>query len=135
MNVAQKGLNLLDLKPFQESREERSSSSSREVVRTQIKKYAPKVIIDELIFSIGDIRYLDMRGPSLKQNHFLAGIRGATYYNVRGTQDVTAIVVVEVLKKIGYGYLEAQLQKLQNYAVSSEAPPKGFLSQIMEVLS
>jgi len=41
MNVSQKGLNLLALKPLQKSNEERSSFS-REAVGTQIKKYVPE---------------------------------------------------------------------------------------------
>jgi len=134
MNVSQKGLNLLDLKPLKKSNEERSSSS-RESVRTQIKKYVPEVIIDELIFSIGDISYLDTSGPALKQNRYKAGIRGATYYNLRGTQDVTAIVVGEVLKKMGWGYLEAQFQKLQSRSGSAGASKGGFFSQIMKALN
>ncbi len=134
MNAPKKGLNLLELKPLQKSNEERSSSS-REVVRTQIKKYIPEVIIDELIFSIGDISYLDMSGLSLKQNRYRAGIRGATYYNIRGTQDMIAIVAGEALKKMGFGYLEAQFQKLQSRSVSSEVQKGGFLSKVMEVLN
>jgi hypothetical protein len=93
------------------------------------------VIIDELIFSIGDISYLDSSGPSLKQNRYRAGIRGATYYNIRGTQDVTAIVVGEVLKKMGFGYLKAQFQKLQDRPGSSEAKRSGLFSQAMAALS
>lgn len=134
MNVPQKGLNLLELKPLQKSNEERSSSS-REAAQGQIKKYAPEVIIDELIFSIGDISYLDTSGPSLKQNHYRAGIQGATYYNIRGTQDVTAIVVGEVLKKMGLGYLEAQLKTFQGRLVSSGAKKSGLLSQVMAALN
>jgi len=134
MNVSQKGLNLLALKPLQKSNEERLSSS-REMVRTQIKKYSPEVMIDELIFSIGDISYLDASGPSLKENHYRAGIRGATYYNIHGTQDVTAIVVGEVLKKIGFGYLDAQFQKLQSRAISSAAKKSGFIGQLMATLT
>ncbi len=133
MNVSQKGLNLLDLKPLQKSNEERISSS-RKGVQTQIKKFAPEVMIDELIFSIGDISYLDSSGPSLKQNRYRAGIRGATYYNIRGTQDVTAIMVGEVLKKMGLGYLEAQFQKLQGRSVSSGAKKSGLFSQAMAAL-
>jgi hypothetical protein len=134
MNVSRKGLNLLELKPLQKSNEERSSFS-REAVQTQVKKYTPEVMIDELIFSIGDISYLDTSGPSLKQNRYKAGIRGATYYNIRGTQDVTAIVVGEVLKKIGLGYLEAQFQKLQDRSVSSGAKKSGFFNRVMAALN
>jgi len=134
MNVSQKGLNLLALKPLQKSNEERSSSS-REVVRTRVKQYIPEVIIDELIFSIGDISYLDTSGPSLKEARYRAGIRGATYYNIRGTQDVTAIVVGEVLKKMGFGYLEAQFQKFQGRAIPSGGPKTGLFNQVMEALT
>ncbi|MEI7751832.1 MAG: hypothetical protein WCJ71_07045 [Candidatus Omnitrophota bacterium] len=134
INVSKKGLNLLALKPLQKSDEERSSSS-REVVQTQIKKYAPEVIIDELIFSLGDIRYLDTSGPSLKENHYRAGIRGATYYNIRGTQDVTAILVGEALKKMGFGYLEAQLQKLQGSSGPNGATKSGLFGKMMAALN
>jgi hypothetical protein len=132
MNVSRKGLNLLALKPLQKSNEERSSS--QEAVRTQVKKYVPEMVIDELIFSIGDINYLDSSGPSLKQNRYRAGIRGATYYDIRGTQDVVAIVAGEVLKKMGFGFLEAQFQKFQGRSVSSGAKKGSLLSQVMAVL-
>jgi hypothetical protein len=137
VNVAQKGLNILALKPLQKSSEERSSSSrsSQGTVRTNIKQYIPEVVIDELIFSIGDIGYLDTSGPSFKQNHYRAGIRGATYYNIRGTQDVIAILAGEALKKMGFGYLEAQFQKLQGHAGFSGAKKSGLLDQIMAALS
>lgn len=134
MNVSQKGLNLLALKSLQKSNEERSSSS-REAVRTQIKKYAPEVMIDELIFSIGEINYLDSSGSSLKQKRYRIGIRGATYYNLRGTQDVVAIVVGEALKKIGFGHLEARFQKLQGRAVSSGAKKSDLLNRVMAALN
>jgi hypothetical protein len=135
MNVSRKGLNLLALKPLQESKEERSSSS-QEAVRTQIKKYMPEIVIDELIFSVGDISYLDASGPSLKQNHYQAGIRGATYYNIRGTQDVVAIMAGEALKKMNFGYLEAQLQKFRSGSVSSGTSKKsGFFDHVMGALS
>lgn len=113
MNVPQKGLNVLALKVLQKKEEEGSEALPRQVVRDQIKKYTPTVMINELVFSIGDISYLDMSGPSLKQNRYRAGIRGATYYDVRGTEDVVGIVASESLKKMGMGYLGVQLQKLQ----------------------
>jgi len=134
MNVAQKGLNILELKPLQKSNEERSSPS-QEAVRTKIKKYVPEVVIDELIFSLGDISYLDTSGPSLKQNRYRAGIQGATYYNVRGTQEVIAILVGEVLKKMGFNYLRAQFQKFQNRPTSSGGAKKsGLFSRVMASL-
>jgi hypothetical protein len=135
MNVPQKGLNLLDLKPLRKSDEARSESSPQETARRQVGKYAPKVIIDELIFSVGDIGYLDMSGPSLKQNRYKAGIRGATYYDVRGAEDVTVIVVAEALKKMSFGYLGVQLQKLQGRYVPSGSKQDGFLSRAIEMLT
>ncbi len=134
MNVSRKGLNILALKPLQKSSEERTSSS-QEAVRMQVKKYAPEIIIAELIFSIGDIRYLDTSGPAFKENRYQAGIRGATYYDVRGTQDVVAILVGETLKKMGFGYLEAQFQKFQGRAISSAEKRGGLFSQVMAALS
>jgi hypothetical protein len=134
INVSQKGLNILALKPLQKSNEERSSSA-QETVRTKIKKYVPEVMIDELIFSIGDISYLDTSGPSFKKNSYQAGIRGATYYNIHGTQDVIAIVVGEALKKMGYNLIETQFQKFQNRSASSGAKKGGLLSQAMAVLN
>jgi len=133
MNVSRKGLNLLELKPLQKSSEGRVSSQGS--VQTQIKRYAPEVMIDEFIFSIEDISYLDTSGPSLKQNHYRAGIRGATYYDIRGTQDVIAIVVGEALKKMGWGYLEAQFQKLQSRTISAGAKKGGLLSRAMASLN
>jgi len=133
MNVSRKGLNILALKPLQKSNEERTSS--QEVVQAQVRKYAPEVIIDELIFSIGDIRYLDTSGPAFKENRYQAGIRGATYYDVRGTQDVVAILVGETLKKMGFDYLEAQFQKFQGRAISSGVQKGGLFSKVMAALN
>lgn len=132
MNAPQKGLNILALKCLQRSSEERTASS-RETAQTQVKKYIPELTIDELIFSIGEITYLDMSGPSLKQNRYQAGIRGATYYNVRGTQDVIVILVGETLKKMGFSYIEEQFQKLQGRAISSAVKKSGLLSRVVEV--
>lgn len=134
MNVSRKGLNILAVKPLQNSNEERSSPA-REAAQMRIKKYVPEAVIDELIFSIGDIRYLDTSGPSLRQNQYHAGIRGATYYNIRGTQDVIAIMAGEALKKMGLGYLETQFQKLQNLSSSSGAKKSSFLSRVLDALS
>ena len=131
MNVPQKGLNLLALKPMQKSDEARPSSSTQGAVRGKMNSYAPQVIIDELIFSIGDINYLDMSGPALKQNRYRAEIRGATYYDIRGTEDVTVLVITEALKKIGFGYLEAQIKKIQTRYVSSGSKQNGLLSRLM----
>jgi hypothetical protein len=128
MNAAQKGLNLLALKPMQKGDEGRSGTSSREAVRRQIRKYTPEVMVDELIFSIGDITYLDMSGPSVRQNRFRAGIRGATYYNIRGADDITAIVVTEALKKAGLGYLQTQFQSY----TSSGMKKSGLLNKVMD---
>lgn len=130
INVSQKGLNLLALKSLQKSSSERPLSSSREAVETATGKNESQVMIDELIFSIGDINYLDTSGPSLKQTHYRVGIRGATYYNIRGTQDIIAIVVGEALKKMGFGYLETQFQRFQNHAISSEDKKDGFLNRL-----
>jgi len=134
MNVSRKGLNLLALKPLQKSNEERSSPSG-EAVQTQIKKYVPEMMIDELVFSIGEIGYLDASGPALKENHYRAGIRGATYYDIRGTQDVVAIMVGEALKKMGFGYLETQLQKLQGRPNSSRTKKGGLFWKVLDVLN
>ena len=131
MNASQKGLNLLALKPLQKNDEVRSVSPSEETVRGQIKKYAPHVMIDELIFSIGDINYLDMSGPSLKQNRYRAGIRGATYYDIRGTEDIAVIVITEALKKMGFGYLESGLQKIQSRYVPSGSKQGSLLSRLV----
>ncbi len=133
MNAPKKGLNILTLKPLRKADEERSASPSKEAVRKQIRKYAPKVMIDELIFSIGNISYVDMSGPVLKQNRYRAGIRGATYYDIRGTEDVTVIVVTEALKKMGFSYLESQLQKLQGRYVSSGSKQSNFLSRVLAI--
>jgi hypothetical protein len=70
MNVSKKGLNILALKPLQRADEESAFSPSREAVQKQVRKYAPQVSIDELIFSIGDILYVDMSGPVLKKTRY-----------------------------------------------------------------
>lgn len=132
MNVPQKGLNILALKSLQRSSEERTSAS-RAAIEAKMKKYMPAVSIDELILSVGDIKYLDMSGPSLRQSHYKAGIRGATYYNICTTHDLIAILVGETLKKMGLGYLEAQYQRLQSRSISSAGEKRGFFSRLAEV--
>jgi hypothetical protein len=134
INVSQKGLNILALKPLQKSNEERSASS-QEAVRAKIKKYVPELMIDEFIFSVGDISYLDASGPSLRQNRYRTGIQGATYYNIRGTQDVIAILVGETLKKMGFSYLESQLKQFQSGSVFSGTKKGGLFNQVMAALS
>jgi hypothetical protein len=133
MNVSKKGLNILALKPLQRADEEGAFSPSREAVQKQVRKYAPKVSIDELIFSIGDIRYVDMSGPVLKQTRYKAEIRGATYYDIRGTEDVAIIVAAEALKKMGFGYLMSQIQSIQGHYVASIAKPNNFLSRALSI--
>jgi len=133
MNAPKQGLNLLALKPLQKSNEE-SISPSREGERTGIKRGALQIMVEELIFSIGDISYLDMSGPSLKQNRYHAGIRGATYYDIRGTQDITVIVVTEALKKMGFGYLESQLEKLQGRYMPSGSKQGNLFTRTMAAL-
>lgn len=130
MNAAQKGLNVLALKPMQKGDEGRLDESPQGAVRRKIQKYTPEVMVDELIFSIGDISYLDMSGPSLKQNRFRAGIRGATYYDIRGADDITVIIVAETLKKMGMGYLQTQFK---SYA-SSGIKKGGFFGRVAETL-
>lgn len=135
VNASQKGLNVLAVKALQRANEKPSSSPAQEAVHQQIEKYKPQVVIDEFIFSLGDISYLDMTGPTLKQNRYKAGIRGATYYDVRGTQEVAVIVVTEALKKIGFGFIGTQLQKLQGRVLSSAGKKGNFLSQAVSALT
>ena len=132
MNAAQHGLNILDLKPMKKNKE--AESSSREADRSSPRGSAPKVIIDELVFSVGDISYQDMSGSSLRQSRYHAGIRGATYYDLRSVNDVTVIVVSEALKKMGFGYLEAQLRKIQGRYVASTSKPEGFLDRTVAAI-
>lgn len=132
VNVPRKGLNLLALKSLQKSDEK--GSPSQEVVRAQIRKHAPEMIIDELILSVGEIGYLDTSGPSLKRNSYQAGIRGATYYDIRGTQDVVAIIAQETIKRMGMGYLETQFQKFQGRETLSAAKKPDLFSRVMATL-
>jgi hypothetical protein len=135
MNVPQKGLNVLEFKPLKKSNEGRPLSS-QEAVQAQVKKITPELMIDELIFSIGDINYVDASGPALKQHHYQADIRGATYYNLRGAQDVIAVVIGEALKKMNFAYLGVQIQKFRSSSVSAGAGKKsGFLDHVMDALN
>lgn len=133
MNVPKRGLNILAVRPLQKSKEKDSSSPSKEAIRRKIQKYSPKVVIDELIFSIGDIRYVDMSGPVLKQNRYRAGIRGATYYDIQGIEDVTIIVATEALKKVGFGYLESQIRKIQGRYAAPESKSSSFLNKALAI--
>ncbi|HNX67918.1 MAG TPA: hypothetical protein PLL75_00550 [Candidatus Omnitrophota bacterium] len=135
MNVPQKGLSLLALKPLQGDNEEsEAGSSAKAAVKQQMQKFSPRLVIDELIFSLGEITYISMNGPTMQQNRFRAGIRGATYYNIRGTEDIAVIVVGEALKKMGFGYLEAQLQNLQGRSFVSKGQSNNFLNKAFSAL-
>jgi hypothetical protein len=133
INAPRKGLNILALKPLQKSAEEQNSSAEK-AMSAEIRKWAPELIIDELILSVGEISYLDTTGPSLRRNSYQAEIRGATYYDIRGTQDVVAIVTQEVLKKMGMGFLETQYKKFQEGVSSSASKKSGLLSKVVAVL-
>ena len=128
MNIPQKGLNILALKPLQNSENEKSSSQT--AVRRQVDKYAPPLTVDELIISLGDILYINMSGPTMQQRKFHAGIRGATYYDIRGSEDIIGIIANEALKRIGLGYLNAKLQKFQDRV----APSNSFLGKAFDAL-
>jgi len=128
MNVAQRGLNILALKPLQEkAADERSSQVT---IKQQVDSRVPSLTVDELIISLGDIIYTDTSGPALRQQQFHAGIRGATYYNVRGTSDVAGIIVAEALKRLGFGYLDMKIQKLEDQIT----PQGGFLTRTLGTL-
>ena len=120
IKVPKRGLNVLELKPLQKAKEiERSSFSWP---RNQPKVNGSGLFsIDELIFSMGDIKYLDMSSGITRQNIIHASIRGATYYDIRGADGMVVIVVTEALKKMGLEYLNEQLQKIQNRYLSNIA--------------
>ncbi|HOW58569.1 MAG TPA: hypothetical protein PLO78_02450 [Candidatus Omnitrophota bacterium] len=132
MNVPQRGLNILALKPFQKKEEDESPSQA--AIRRQVNKYTPPLLIDELIFSVEDISYLDMSKSSLRQNRYRAGIQGATYYNIQGVNDVAMIVATEAFKKMGFSYFDAQLQKFQKSYGYQSSKPKGFLGRTLDSL-
>lgn len=129
MNVPQKGLNILALKPLQKS--EKDESSAQTVFRDQIQKQTPVIVINELIFSVEDIVYKDMRGSSISQREFQANIRGATYYNIKEAGDIVLIIAAEAMKKIGFNYLDAQLKKLQESYVPSKDSSDNFLTKAL----
>lgn len=124
MNAPRQGLSLFSLKPFQGGEK---PSPAREGGGAPWK-WSPQVMIDELVFSIGDISYLDMSGPSLRQNRYQAGIRGATYRDLRGVKDVVMIIAAETVTKMGLGYLNTQFLNLQGRSASSGS---GFLNEAL----
>ncbi len=130
INVPPKGLNILALKPFDKS-ETGKASPSRKAVERSVEKYAPRLTVDELIFSINDILYVDMSGPTMQQRRFDAGIRGATYYDVGGAEDIVLIVVNEALKKLGFGYLKSQFQKIQKQNAPAQEDRGNFLEKLL----
>lgn len=133
MNAPKQGLNVLALKPLQKAKEVEEPSLPKTGERRENSEKA-FFSIGELIFSVGDITYLDMSSGVTKQNLFHAGIRGATYYDIRGTDDIVVIVATEALKKMGFGYLNAQLQKIQSRYLSNTENYGDFFSQAVSVI-
>ena len=134
MNVPQKGLNVLALKPLQRAKEVEDEPAFPQTRNRREDRDDALFSIDELIFSIGDIAYRDMNSGATRENLFHAGIRGATYYDVRGTDDIVVIVATEALKKMGFGYLNAQLQKLQERYLSNTVNSGNFLSRAVTAI-
>lgn len=125
MNAPRQGLNVLALKPLQKAKESEGPSPSGR---------GGFFSIDELIFSVGELVYLDMTSGSVKRNVFRAGIRGATYYDIQGTEDVVVIVATEALKKMGFSYLNTQLQKLQDRYLSKTVNYGNFFSRAVTAI-
>ncbi len=138
MNAAQQGLNVLALKPLQRAKGVEAPSGSGSRGSRGGSKVTP-FSIGELIFSIGDITYLDMSRGVTKQNRFRVGIQGATYYDIRGADDIVVLVITETLKKMGFGALNAQFQKLQDKHFSNAVSDGNFfdsaVSSIKEKMS
>ncbi len=133
MNAPKQGLNVLALKPIQKAKEveETFAPPTRERRGNSEKALFS---IDELIFSVGDITYLDMRSGVTKQNLYHAGISGATYYDIRGADDIVVIVAIEALKKMGFGSLNAQLQKIQNRYLPNTVNYGDFFSRTVSAI-
>lgn len=127
MNAPRQGLNLLALKVFQQKEDTAQTGSKKPSSR-----FIPEVIIDEFIFSLGDIAYLDMSGASLKQSRYRAQIRGATYYDIRGVHDVVGIITQEALKRVGFAYLEKQFQKFLPAGAMKQTQSKGLLGDWLQ---
>lgn len=113
VNIPPKGLNVLALKPLEELGNEKSFSDT-DLLDHSTGKRALQLTMDELIISMGDILYIDMSGPTVQQKRFHVKIQGATYYDIRGAENIVMIIIRETLKRIGLEYLEARLQKVQN---------------------
>ena len=133
MNMPKQGLNVLELKPLQRAKEAEGPSISQTRGQRDGNEHA-LFSIGELIFSIGDITYRDMNNGVTKQNLFHAGIRGATYYDIRGADDIAVIVTTEALKKMGFGYLNAQLEKLQSRYLSAGANGGDFFNRAVTAI-
>lgn len=134
MNAPKQGLNVLALKPIQRAKEGDDLPPARPGPRTQGGGRGLGFSIDELIFSVGDIRYLDMRSGVKKQSSFRADIQGATYYDIRGTDDMVVIVATEALKKMGFVLLSAQLQKIQSRYLSTPVNSESFFSRAVSAV-
>ncbi|MBU9889086.1 MAG: AsmA family protein [Candidatus Omnitrophica bacterium] len=134
MNVPMKGLNVLELKPIQKAKEAEGSVGALSKPRSQDRAKSLDLFIDELIFSVGEITYLDMRSGVAKKSSFHAGIRGATYYDIQGADDMVVIVVTEALKKMGFVFLNTQIQKIRDRYLSSPPNSEGFFNRAVSFI-
>jgi len=119
MNVSRKGLNLLALKPLQESKEERSSVFSRGRSNADQKIYA-RDSDRRAYFFRGGHQLFGCERPFLKAKSLPGRDPRRDLLQHSGTQDVVAIMAGEALKKMNFGYLEAQLQKFRSGSVLPE---------------
>lgn len=97
-----RGLNVLELKPLKKQKER---ARATQTMKEKISTHMPQVVIDELILSMGDITFVEMLGAVEKSRTIHLGIRGAAYYDLRGTGDIAYLIVSLALKRLGYNLL------------------------------
>ncbi len=96
-------VNLLSLKTFGQASQEPSQPSEQ-------KPGEPLGFqIDQLILSLGRVRYTDSMQPESQEREFYLGMDRARYENIGGLKDVVKVISWETLKHIGLGGLAAGL--------------------------
>lgn len=133
------GLNVTGLKPLKKEDAQDEPSRSAMETNRKINKYMPKVAINELILSVGDIIFLESAGSIQKHKTIHVGVQGATYYDLEGISDIVYAIVAPALKKLGFSLVSDQLKRFGlDYAKlgsvqSSNA--SGFLERLKSVFS
>lgn len=103
-------INLLSLKTFDQDNQQLSQPSEQKTGQPLGFQ------IDQMILSLGRVRYTDSMQPDSQERGFYLGMDRARYENIGGLKDIVKVISWETLKRIG---LEGLAAGLGNWGSSS----------------